>query len=221
MDYLDYKYADDILTNDKSEANKWKRKFLIARSKLGITTDKAKVETPMIETPHKSFGTRRIGVGGGNLLDSGTFYTMEHRFALHEFLDPTIGHNPDSTVEMGSFNFKYLPKDKLKNNKSSFQMENFTFIQVISLSPLEKFMRGLSWRVFIGGETLKEKFLYNKFVPKLELGGGVSQYFGNFLYYLFLNTKALYSDQLKKNKGLVAMGPELTFIYRNEINLNR
>jgi hypothetical protein len=213
IDYIDYKRAKEILM-ENSEALKVKRKFLIARASTGVRSEELKYELPKKELPHIGHDTRRIAIGGGHARNRGSFYTLSYRLSLHDNLDSPLGHNPDATMEMGSFSLRYNPKRKNFNETSSVELDNLDLVHVINTSPLKPFYGSTSWTFKLGAETIKDKGCSYCLAPKIELGAGAVQKWKYFSYLAFMNTNIHFNKELSHEGVRAGIGPHITLTFR-------
>lgn len=213
IDLFDFMEAEDVLL-EKSEANKQKRKFLIARAKTKAKTPKLKIHLPEKEIPHKTHDSTRIGLGAGYDSKLGTFTKAQWRFALHDFLDPLEGQNPGSSMEMGRFTFRYQHEIENRGDKSWFQMDEFSFVEVKSLSPINNLFTSISWRAFLGAKTERDFSCDYCFAPIAELGAGYSLGGKDLLVYGMLVSKLQIHKEFSKSNLRPTLGPEVSLISR-------
>lgn len=212
MDYLDFKYADEILIENSSSIN-LKQELSTKRSELGVVSPSIPMPTPEKEAPHLGHGSRRISLGAGDASKTGRFEQISYRFSLHDLMDRPLGHNRFSTLEMGNFTFRYNEKVKSRGNRSSLWMEDFTLVNVISLSPWDRFFKDFSWRAYFGAKTIREKNLTTYFAPVPSLGAGLSHNYKSFSYYFMIGTEAIIHKKSTHEGVRPALGPELALFY--------
>jgi len=215
IDYLDFVYAKEVLS-EKTQQLGWKRKILIARSKIPKKSIDLNIQLPKNEFPHLGHYTRRIGLGAGRTKQLQEFYSFQYRFALHDFLDPPNGQNPDARMEMGDFRFRYSPNKLSKK----FVLEEFAFVDVVSLSPLQRLFSDMSWRAYFGAKSLNDTSCNECLAPLAQLGSGFSQRFSFIHYYLFLTSDFALSKRLGHRGMRLGLGPELAILVspRNDFN---
>ncbi len=213
MDYIDYKSAEEVL-KEKSEVSQKKRKVLISRAKTGVKTNPINVDLPLSESPHLGHDSRRISLFTGSASQTGHFNALEYRFALHDLMDPVTGHNPKSTMEMGNIRLRFNHKVKYKNNSSSFRLDHFSLIDVVSLNHLERFLSNISWRFYLGAKNIRDDGCVDCLAPSIEGGGGLSQKNNSFYYSFFLTT--LFQPQKKfGHRGYrLGFGPEFSLYWQ-------
>ncbi|MCO4792254.1 MAG: DUF4105 domain-containing protein [Bacteriovoracaceae bacterium] len=213
MDFLDYKYAEEILMNN-STPSAWKRKFLIARSKISIKSKEVQIPFPTKEQPQLGHRSRRIAIGGGKASESDAFGLFEYRFTLHDLLDNPIGHNKDAWMEMGNFKFRYHPKVESKGDSSMFRLDDFSLFHVLSLSPLQEYFSTMTWTARLGAKTIKDEGCSYCFTPMMRIGGGLSQDFNWLVYYVLLSTEAEAWKNIGDKGYRFGAGPEGGIVLR-------
>jgi len=213
IDYIDYKHSEDILMKN-SGAVKMKREFLIERASTGIKSKNIIIPPPHKEQPHLGHATRRVSLSAGHGRNTGNFYLASFRMSLHDFLDSSIGHNPDATIEMGNFSIRYNPKNKKEGDSSSLRLEKFSLINVVNTSPLKPFHGKTSWKIFLGAETIKDKGCNDCTAPKFEIGGGISQAWSRFRYLLFFVSGTELHKDLSHEGIRIGVGPHALFNYQ-------
>jgi hypothetical protein len=213
MDFLDYKFAEEILIHD-STPSQWKRKFLIARSKIDVKSKEVKLPFPEREQPQLGHKSRRIAIGGGKTGQNDDFGLIEYRFTLHDLLDNPIGHNQNAWMEMGNFKFRYYPKVTRKGNTSMFRFDDFSLLQVVSLSPIEEYFSTMTWSARIGSKIVKDKACDFCFTPVARVGGGFSQDFKWLVYYLLVSTEVEISKDISRRGYRMGTGPDGGIVFR-------
>jgi hypothetical protein len=221
LDSIDFLNASEVVREDP-EVLSWKRQFLLARSRLGLQTSPPEIPMPHKERPDTGHRSTRFTPSYQFNPVEGPSYTFEYRFALHDFLDPLLGHNPGSSMEMGRMALRYLPKDRSRGETSRLEVEDFTLVEVRSLSPLTPFFRKLSWRAQFGGTTLRSTEYRGLFAPQGQLAAGpaFSIFQNKLLLAPFIFARADYHSRFNSTGLRLATGPELTLIARISRQLN-
>lgn len=220
LDSIDFQNAKEIVQEDP-EVLSWKRHFLIARSQLGLRTEDPKFELPKAERPDTGHQTSRLQTMLTQSKRGGLGLTLQHRFALHDFLDPLQGHNPGSSMEMGRFQIRVTPEHEAYGEKTKFWVDDIAVVEVRSLSPLSPFFRKLSWKAYFGGQTLREREHYGKFAPTATVGAGPTVALGEkILISLMAQTSLRYRPEFEKTGFRFDLGPELQLILRLTPKLN-
>ena len=212
IDYLDFKYAKEILIENNPNME-LKNSLLEERSKLGASVSMPTLKMNEKDSPHLGHGSRRIGFGAGEASNTGRFEQVSYRFSLHDLWDAPLGHNRHSTLEMGSFSLRYNEKVKYEGGKSKLWAEDLTLMNVVSLSPWDKFFRDFSWRAYFGAKTIRQKNYQNFLAPSPSLAGGISQSFRHWSYYLMAGSEFIFHSKIAHQGYEVALGPEAAIFY--------
>lgn len=212
IDHIDFKKASEILLENK-EVSKTKLALLMARGETRIIAKDLEVNIPT-HGPHQGHGTRRLSMGMSSFSKSGLANVFEYRFALHDLMDPNLGQNRDSSMEMGRFRFNYFPKNKIRNNTSQLRLEEFSLVNVVSLNPLKEFFSGISFKANVGGKQIKDDACKNCFAAVGKLASGLSfRPVDQLLVASFLTSEINASKRLSKQLMRIGIGPELDLIW--------
>ena len=144
MDYLDYRYPNDIMK--KIGKYSLKKEVLIARAEVGGVSDSLPITTPWTEAPHDAEGSRRLGVGYRHWQNNGEAALISGKMALHDLLDAKLGYPPTAQITMGDFTMSW------KESTRQLALEKATIFDVVSLAPRDDFSKSLSWRLKVANE---------------------------------------------------------------------
>ncbi len=121
-------------------------RLLTARSRLPGGNIWPPVQRPAHQ-PEQGHRTTRLAIGAGS--HSGdTFLSLRFRPAYHDILDPLVGYSRGSQINFLDFRARYVPTD------NSLQLDRFTIIDILSLSPRDNFFKPISWGVDTGVERM-------------------------------------------------------------------
>ena len=191
-DYLYYQH-NKTEQSDRQSAQQL-RQLLIARSQLPTTTTFSELKTP--PRPDQGHSSFRLSVGLG--YDGQSIYQSLHlRPAYHDLLDPQVGY-----VQGAQINFLDL---SLRHEIDSFglKLDNFKVIDIISLSPRNRFFQPLSWKFNTG--LVRRPLTDNKQPLVYRTQGGVGfsyQPTTHLLGYAFLETDLDIGGTLNENYAL-------------------
>jgi hypothetical protein len=220
LDSIDFLHPKEIVREDP-EVLGWKRQFLLARSRQGVATDEIQIELPVHERPEIGHKSSRLALSIDYDSRRGTGFSLENRFALHDFLDPLQGHNPGSSMEMGRFKLRVIPEDKVRQKSSRVWIDDIALVEVRSLSPISPFFRKMSWRAFLGAKTLRDKIYEGNFAPTADFGYGPSFRLGSRINLTaFVHGGLHINSRVSPSHLLPYIGPELMFLYRAHEKLN-
>jgi hypothetical protein len=138
MDYLDYRYPKEILKKEGKYF--FKKNVLLARAELGGASEPLKVPEPWKEAPHDAQGSRRWGLGYREWSQK-KYYLLDVKEALHDLLDPKLGYPPTAEITMGYFGLSMNP------DSDEIALDRAILYEVVSLSSVDDFNRGVSWRL--------------------------------------------------------------------------
>jgi len=149
IDYMDYKYGDQMGSPDTSAAQ-WKQQLLMARAQVGIPSAELKIEAPEKDKPHQGHDSARVGLQYGYSDQTGSQARLNFRLALHDILDPVPGYPDYAQIEFFNTQLRYNTEPK------TLKIDDFSLIRVLSLSRLTKFNRQPSWKVKLGARNTRD-----------------------------------------------------------------
>lgn len=158
--------------------------LLRARGRLGLPPAPAPVERPTpLEAGHD---TARAGVGGG-VARSGSFTEVAWRASLHDLSSVDEGYIPDSQLEMGAGRLRIDHADR------QLYVERLDIASIVSLSPLDPWVRKPSWKLSTGVDQAKELGCSGAACMYYALNGGMgvsaqSRLLRRELYYVLAET---------------------------------
>jgi len=141
-EYLEFKNPALLETGKIPKVEAIKHQILSHRAKLGVG-EKINVALPKEGPPQSSHKSLRSGLRYQSLHQT---YFLDHRFALHDSLDPMAGFAPHSTLEFAKLSLKYEKEFK------KFALDSFYMVSVETLTPLSRFVKKPSWKVRIGAD---------------------------------------------------------------------
>jgi hypothetical protein len=177
-DYIDLNYYGDLLTPEKKKASRagsWKQALLNARSEMTVPSKDVEITPPWQEMPQAGHGSRRISLNGGYHARLGGYTSFNYRFALHDLADPLNGYPGYAQIEMGEL------KLRLNTREPSFWLDEILAFRILSLNPLGRFDKKLSWTVSLGGKRFYDGACEEAtcFGAAFDVGGGFAVQPGN------------------------------------------
>jgi len=146
--YAYYRYRIGYSRDESRESKELERRLLLSRNQLGLQTPELRVmEEPV--PPHDAHKTGQIGFSTGASRQS-TFEELSLRPALHDLGADQAGYIPHSELEMFHLRVRY------DNRYDKLFIEEMTLLKIISLSPLDSWVRKFSWRFKLGADSAKE-----------------------------------------------------------------
>jgi hypothetical protein len=164
--------------------------------------------------PEQGHRTSRLATGAGRL-DGRDFMSLRFRPAYHDILDPLPGYTRGAQINFLDFRGRYFPDD------NSLKLDKFTLIDILSLTPRDRFFKPVSWSV----DTGLERMLTNDGPTngaQLNGGGGVSYTVaGGHLAYALLQAQIKVARRFEKSYSLGggAASGLLLFFDRSTANL--
>ncbi|MBI3608121.1 MAG: DUF4105 domain-containing protein [Nitrospirae bacterium] len=142
-----FRYREGFRLDQPPDVKLRERRILLARSRLSASPSSARAlaGTPP-ETGHLS---GRIGLGAGFTKDS-RFEEISFRAALHDSAEDDTGYIPDSQLEMGHLRLRY------DDSRNKLFLERLAIVDIVSLSPWDRWIRRASWKVGFGLDLAKE-----------------------------------------------------------------
>jgi len=161
-EYVRYEYSRDNL--EKKEYTDYLIKTLAVRSRLK-STGESEYRVPVPLNPESGHLSARLALGAGTRGDS-PFQELRVRPAYHTIID-----NDDGYVEGGHIVFtdivaRFYDREKL------FQLERFDAVDIVSLTPGDRFIQSASWKVSTGLRRRQFVEGENPLLGFLNTGGG-------------------------------------------------
>lgn len=97
--------------------------------------------------PEQGHRTSRLATGAGRV-DGRDFMSVRFRPAYHDILDPLPGYARGAQINFLDFRGRYFPGD------NSLKLDKFTLIDILSLTPRDRFFKPVSWGVDTGFERM-------------------------------------------------------------------
>ncbi len=125
----------------------FRREILLQRSRLGVVSP-TELDTQPPSRPDLGHGTSRLRLAAG--LDEDTTFLELSLPSFHDLLDPEEGFPPHSHIQLLTLTLRYYVEDQ------ALDVERFDAVRITALSPLDAFVKKLSWRVDVGYHTLRD-----------------------------------------------------------------
>lgn len=202
IDYFDYRYADAILRGNAAKLA-LKQKFLVARSELQKPSEERVFKIPSREAPDAGHNIRRAHVSGGVQDHLGTYSDFGIRAAFHDLLDLPDGYPTSAEMSVFDLNLRYFFNDK------RMQLQNFSLVQITSLSPVLRFSLPISWRFKVGLDRIQDLHCDGCLATGVHLGGGLSKGFwtDRLIVFSLLEAQVLYSPEFFEQETRYGVGP--------------
>jgi hypothetical protein len=161
-DYLHYEYLAGRQTRDDSAP--LSLRLLQARSRFAAPDPGGSVPTPKVR-PDQGHPTALVAVGAGKESNR-PFLSFRTRPAYHELLD-----SPEGYVDGAQINFLDLTLKYFSDNRR-LVVDDATLVDILSLSPRDRFFRPTSWMVRAGWARLPTTQAANTGELTFQLQGG-------------------------------------------------
>jgi len=203
-DYLQYQF----------NTGKWQREAAAPRS-LGLL--RARSQVPVQETipplpspghrPDQGHETARLALYHG-WQGNEAISDLYLRPAYHDLLDADAGYHPGAQINFLDLQFRHL------HEQNSTVLESFSLVNIVSLTPRDRFFKPVSWRVSAGLERFQLSPDGNRpLVFSVNGGGGPSYRLGNHqLVSLMLEGALLADDELPAGHA-PAIGPSILWMW--------
>jgi len=171
------------------------RELLLARSSLDVPPQLPAIATPGTR-PDEGHGTARLGISVGQRA-SRDFVELKARATYHDLMDDDRGYTRGSQIEYFSLSARRLEGDTTR-------IEDFTPIEIRSVSPRDAFFSPWSWHVSAGW---RREFLADGSEPLVGslqggMGGAWSAAGGRVLAYAMADGRASQHHRLEDGYGI-------------------
>lgn len=199
FEFVDYQRLSG--DREQKEAARHLLTLLGARSKLKVVEKIPDIPVPATR-PEAGHRSGRVSIGYGER-DRQGFQEIGIRPAYHDLMDPEDGYVRGAQIDFTALTFRhYIQTDKTK-------LENFTLIEIASLSPRNRFLRPTSWKVNVSRTRKHFPGVDDILVNRLNGGAGLSfEPFANTLVFGIVETTLETSGHYQDHAAL-GLGPEL------------
>jgi len=137
-DYATYKSATGNATTTTGEMHE----LLLARSRLEVPPQQPEVSVPAVH-PDQGHKTSRLTLGAGSR-GGRQFGEIGLRPTYHDLMDDDGGYTRGAQIEFFNMRFRHY------RDSDSLRLEEFTPLNIVSLSPRDDFFTPVSWKINIG-----------------------------------------------------------------------
>jgi hypothetical protein len=185
FDYSRFLALQNASVRDKNASQSYQ--LLTARSELPAGNVWPEIHWPE-SRPEQGHRTSRLALGSGRQ-DGRNFISAQYRPAYHDILDPLPGYTRGAQINFLDVRGRFYP------DKNSLKLEKFTLIDILSLTPRDRFFKPVSWGVDSGYERMLSDKGTAHGIQVKGVGGLTYKVAGDHLAYL------LAQAQLKAAKG--------------------
>lgn len=203
-DYLHYQQMK-VPQADKKSARRL-RKLLIARSRLPTNATTTDVQPPIPPRPEQGHASFRLAVGFGSDGEQ-SYQSLRLRPAYHDLLDPEAGYTPGAQINFLEFSLRH------PNNSTGLKLEGLKLIDIVSLTPRDRFFQQSSWKINTGWQRRQLDADERTLVYHTNGGIGTSyKPIHNLLGYAFLEGSLDIGGALQHNYALGLGGSAGVFV---------
>ncbi len=178
-DYATYRSASGRDTTTTAQMHE----LLLARSRLEVPPQRPEVPVPVVR-PDQGHKTSRLALGAGSR-GGRRFEEINLRPTYHDLMDDDGGYTRGAQIEFFNMRLRHYRGD------DSLRLEEFTPLNIVSLSPRDDFFTPVSWKINVG--WTRKHFADNDEPLILRASGGPGLAFnmpgsheGKSVYYGFL-----------------------------------
>jgi hypothetical protein len=144
-----FRYRQGLSVEPTLGYKKKERRLLLARGRVGVPPQDV-ASAPGIDAPERGHDSLRVGLGAGTSDQSGWFQTVSVRGAIHDYLDSARGYPRDAQLAMGNLALRF------NDQARRLSVDHVDLIDIVSASPLDRWVKSLSWKVWLGVDNARE-----------------------------------------------------------------
>lgn len=200
-DYLQYQFNTGKWPRD--EAANRSLDLLRARSLLKVKTDTTAVPIPV--RPDQGHATARLALYYGSS-DDQPFTDVYLRPSYHDLMDADAGYQYGAEINFFDFH--------IRSQARSGTLEQFTLIDIVSLTPRDRFFMPVSWRISTGLERFELPQTDDRpLVFNVRGGAGPSYRLSDNQLVSLMLEGALLADSKLPDGYTTALGPSLRWLW--------
>lgn len=204
IDYADMKDPKGI-SSRQGPWHKIKEFLLSNRAVIPVISEDSVIPMSDWDRPDKSHPSGRVSVGAGRDHNK-TLGFFQYRFAFNDLLDDSRGLPIYSQLEF--FNFKFQLRD------NDFNLENFSFFNILQLNPLRRIDPELSWGVDVGVKNMNLcAGMRSCLGAGLQAYTGYAASAGDHLFWLLPFLHYRYGEQFNTIPNYLAAGYQLGYLF--------
>lgn len=210
IDYMDFKNPLDIIKQENATA-KHKQHLLTLRAEIPIKSHELKIEPDEDELPHLSHGSRRFGLESGTESERGLFTGLQMRFALQDWIDPSIGYPKNAQIEFMNLKVRW----DWRIQKIFF--DEAALIRVASLSIVDRFNHDRSWHIELGASKILDRNCDRCIAGYVEGGSGYATVLWPTIGlegYVFIDAESSVSPAFLGSAARIGVGPTAGLIFQ-------
>jgi hypothetical protein len=150
---------------------RFERELLVRRAALGVPSTEITLSDDD-SAPERGHKTGRIGVSAGRMEGTG-IQQLSLRAALHDLSEDPRGYIPNSQLEMA-----HLVVRRDDRAKKTY-VDKMTLVDILSLSPMDRWVRHPSWKFFMGWDNARDLPLAPEHRGHVTMNGGTGAAWDN------------------------------------------
>jgi uncharacterized protein DUF4105 len=203
VEYRAYRVASK--PQPQAQTNRLSLALLKARNQLDVPGQIPVISTPKVR-PDQGHGSARVGVGYG-YEEPESFAQIGLRLGYHDLMDPEGGYTRGAQVQFFNVGIRFYPEDQ------KFALDHLDAIDIVSLSPWNRLMKPVSWKVNVGATQRLFEDNKRSLVGRLNPGVGLSYELArNALVYAFAESSLEVSDRFDPFFA-VSVGPTVGILH--------
>lgn len=172
LDLLDLEHHELLeAPDDDTPARRQKLRLALARAAVPGESPELRLAPPPSAAPHLGHDARRVGLGVGYASAGGAFFEARARLTLHDTLDRADGLPELASVEALAVTARAYPRAR---SPRSVELESLTVVRFEKLAPWTAAERGLSYRLFVGGQRARDDGCASCLVARVDGGVGLA-----------------------------------------------
>jgi hypothetical protein len=168
VDLVDLRHFRNLAVDAAPEAARTRQALLVRRAGILVQSPALDIAPPRERAPERGHGSFRLGAGGGWSSRDGGLGLLEGRVALHDLADPPDGFPLLSQIEFLPFRLRVLPDDRRA------ELDEAWPLRIVSLNGLSRFDYRPSWRIKVGGATVRDAACKGCLAAQVEVGSGLT-----------------------------------------------
>ena len=203
-EYATYRSASGRDTTTTTQMHE----LLLARSRLEVPPQRPEVPVPVVR-PDQGHKTSRFAAGIGSR-GGRHFEEVSLRPTYHDLMDDDGGYTRGAQIEFFNMRWRHYRGD------DSLRLEEFTPLNIFSLSPRDDFFTPISWKINIGWTRKHFSDRDEPLVLRASGGSGLAfntpgSHEGNSVYYGFLEAALDVGKRFDQDYAM-GMGPALGWL---------
>ncbi len=206
-DYLQYQFNTGEWERDTAASRSLN--LLRARSRVPVKQSVPPLPTPS-HRPDQGHATARLALYQGTL-EGNAITDLYVRPAYHDLMDLDAGYQHGAQIDFFDLHVRHL------HEQDKTRLESFTLVDIVSLTPRNRFFDPISWRISAGAErTPLTEGKGEPLVFSVRGGGGPTYSLGEHQLISLMLEGTLLADDALPSGYAPAVGPSLHWLWGSE-----